>query len=445
MTDFVNDTIFALSSAPGRAGVSVFRLSGPKLDEVLCAITKSKLPTPRVATLRNLYNETGVIDAPLVLWFPAPKSFTGEDCAELQVHGSAAVIEATASALLALGLRQALPGEFTRRAVENGKMDLTEAEGLADLIDAETEGQRRQAIRQMSGGLRAIYENWREQLLDAMAQIEGEIDFADEEDVPDALSHASHPMLSAVLKEMSQALKHVESGRAVRNGIEIAILGAPNAGKSTLMNQLARRDVVITSPEAGTTRDIVEVTLNLSGLPVTLLDTAGLRDTDNAIEAEGVKRAKARGKSADLRIFVDRPFLGDDVSFSDISPSGHDIIYINKTKGYDKNTASVLWEKQIYGDALTGDGIDKLVAYLEEVVTAEFSLRGEAGLTRQRHKDCVERSVASVEMAMNHLGDTPELSSENIRSALSAIEELAGQSDIEQVFDRIFSRFCIGK
>ena len=446
MSETQTDTIFALSSAPGRAGVSVFRLSGPKSGEALAAITRAALPRPRIAALRPIYNDADeTIDQPLVLWFPAPKSFTGEDCAELQVHGSPAVIAETAAALLTLGLRDALPGEFTRRAVENGKMDLTEAEGLADLIDAETSGQRRQAMRQMEGGLREVYEGWRGRLLDAMAQIEGEIDFADEADVPDALSHAAYPILSGLQAEMADMLAGAERGRAIRRGIQIAIIGAPNAGKSTLMNGLAQRDVAITSPEAGTTRDIVEASLRIGHQMATLLDTAGLRETEDAIEAEGVKRAKTRAEDADMRILVHRPSLaGTADEFTPLLSRG-DCIYINKSTGYADIAPPNPDVGVIDGDALEGTGLDELLVRLEAQITERFSASGDAGITRARHKDCISRAEDAVSAGISMLGDMPELASENIRTALSALEELAGRADIEQVFDRIFSRFCIGK
>ncbi|WP_409432749.1 tRNA uridine-5-carboxymethylaminomethyl(34) synthesis GTPase MnmE [Litorimonas sp. RW-G-Af-16] len=437
----LTETIFALSSAPGRAGVSVFRLSGPKASSALQSMTKSALPRPRQAALRSIYDVEGeMLDAPLVLWFPAPKSFTGEDCVELQVHGSPAVIEGVAAALQALGLRQALPGEFTRRAVENGKMDLTEAEGLADLIDAETDGQRRQAIRQMDGQLRQTYEGWRDDLLDAMAQIEGEIDFADEADVPDALSHAAYPILKNVSEAMTLAIANVGRGEAIRNGIEIAIIGAPNAGKSTLMNTLAKRDVAITSPEAGTTRDVVEVQMRLAGLPVTLLDTAGLRETENLIEAEGVKRARARASAANIRIWVQRPGIEDGNEFNTLM-SRDDIKIYNISEGYEADVSN----PNIITNAQTGQNIDALLSKLEDIITERYTQQEHAGLTRQRHKSCVLRALENTDAAMDLLAGAPELASENIRAALSALEELAGVSDIEQVFDRIFSRFCIGK
>ncbi len=449
MSSLTTDTIFALSSAPGRAGVSVFRLSGPGAGEVLSALTRRPLPAPRMAALRPIYNDAvnnggGKIDEPLVLWFPAPKSFTGEDCAELHLHGSPAVIEAAARALMDLGLRQAEPGEFTRRAVENGKMDLTEAEGLADLIDAETEGQRQQAIRQMGGGLRDLYEGWREQLLDALAQIEGEIDFADEADVPDALSHAAYPILSGVSAAMDEAISHVERGRAVRGGIEIAIIGPPNAGKSTLMNQLAGRDVAITSEIAGTTRDVVEAQLRLGGLPVTLLDTAGLREAEDVIEAEGVRRALARAETADRRIHVFRGSEGFVNHKCIENRQKCDILFVNSAEG--ETPAKPEFEGHIcYGNALSGAGIDGLLAYLEADIVENFAPMEAAGLTRERHKDCVLRALKDVQSSGSLLSDSPELASEHIRSALMALEELAGRADIEQVFDRIFSRFCIGK
>jgi len=444
------DTIFALSSAPGRAGVSVFRLSGVQSEAAVKSLTQKPIPKARQAALRIIYDGRGdVLDHPLVFWFPAPKSFTGEDCAELHVHGSPAVIEGVAEALLALGLRQAKAGEFTRRAVENNKMDLTEAEGLADLIDAETEGQRRQALQHMDGGLRDIYEGWQEMLLDAMAQIEGEIDFADEADVPDALSHGAYPYLKNCTEGMTLALSELGRGEAIRSGLQIAIIGLPNAGKSTLMNHLARRDVAITSPEAGTTRDIIEANIRLAGLPVTLSDMAGLRETENEIEAEGVKRALKRGDDAHIRLFVLRPDLDADLDkqFESLCVDfqSNDIIYINKSKCYNNNDKNIGDITSISGNALEGEAIDALLSHFDTIITETYTQQGAAGLTRQRHADCVRKALSGAARAMENLDHAPELASDDIRMALQALEELAGSSDIEQVFDRIFSRFCIGK
>lgn len=442
-----NDTIFALSSAPGRAGVSVFRVSGEQAKVVVEALTALPCPRPRYAALRKLYNqESTLIDEALVLWMPGPKSFTGEDCAEFQCHGSPAVIEAMANALLGSGTRQAEAGEFTRRAFENGRMDLTEAEGLADLIDAETEGQRKQALRQMQGGLRDIYESWRETLLDALAQIEGEIDFPDEEDIPDALSHKAYPHLKQAIAAMQAGLAEADKGEAVRHGVEIAIIGRPNAGKSTLLNSLAGRDAAIVSAEAGTTRDIVSVNTILSGLPVRLSDTAGLRETENAIEAEGVKRALSLAKEADMRIGV--------VDASDLSGleemletlQDDDILVLNKSDLNDgpidvsRETLMVLQTSQ--KDAAS---LEVLRSTLESEVGRRFAVGDEAGLTRARHKDCVMRAQSSLERAAQNLGIAPELAGDDIRTALHALKELAGETDIESVFDRIFSRFCVGK
>ena len=443
-----NNTIFALSSAPGRAGVSVFRVSGTGAKDVVETLTYGRCPDPRYAALRKLYNKESVlIDEALVLWMPAPRSFTGEDCAEFQTHGSPAVIEAMASALLAAGARQAEAGEFTRRAFENGKMDLTEAEGLADLIDAETEGQRKQALRQMQGGLRGIYEEWRETLLDALAQIEGEIDFPDEEDIPEALSHKAYPYLTKVISAMGEGLANADKGEAIRHGVDIAIIGRPNAGKSTLFNALARREAAIVSAEAGTTRDIVSINLILSGLPVRLSDTAGLRETENTIEAEGVKRALALAKEADLRIGA--------VDSTDVSTLNYvlselkdgDILVFNKVDIAANPTPNVSRETLSVMDisAENKSDVERLRARLEAEVVERFSLGDEAGLTRARHKDCVCRAMSSLERARQYLGIAPELAGDDIRAALHALKELAGETDIESVFDRIFSRFCVGK
>ena len=428
-----DETIFALSSAPGRAGVSVLRLSGGSAGRALRILTGRDLPTPRMASLRSIRDAGGeIIDTPLLLWFPAPKSFTGEDCAEIHVHGSVAILESVARRLTQLGLRQARPGEFTRRAVEHGKMDLTEAEGLADLIDARTEGQRVQALSNMGGALRETYEDWQALILDALAQIEGEIDFADEEDVPDALSHAAYPFLTQAYEGMSAALAGAERGRAVRDGLQVAIIGVPNAGKSTLLNALVGRDVAITSPQAGTTRDIIEAQAVIAGLPVTFSDTAGLRESEDAIEAEGVRRARARAEDAHLVVHVIRGGAARDVQA--------DIIYVN-TEGNVSGKSGA----EVTGNALTALGVDVLLAEIERQILQKFSGLENAALTRIRHVDCISSAAHNVDLARRNLGVEPELASEDLRKSLKNIEELAGRSDIEQVFDRIFSSFCIGK
>lgn len=448
MNGSLNDTIFALSSAPGRAGVSVFRVSGVGAKDVAEQLLRGPCPMPRYAVLRKLYNKAVIlIDEALVLWMPAPKSFTGEDCAEFQVHGSPAVIEAMASTLLEMGARQAEAGEFTRRAFENGKMDLTEAEGLADLIDAETEGQRKQALRQMRGGLRGIYETWRESLLDALAQIEGEIDFPDEQDIPDALSHKAYPYLSQVIEAMEKGLLEADKGEAVRHGVDIAIIGRPNAGKSTLLNALAGREAAIVSPEAGTTRDIVSINLVLSGLPVRLSDTAGLRETENLVEAEGVKRALNLASEADIRIgLVDS---SDYSALPEIEAELRDYDFLIFSKSdlstdplpeVSRETLSI-----ISLNANSSPDILKLHSLLAAQVVERFSVGDEAGLTRARHKNCVERAMISLTRAKQNLGVAPELAGDDIRASLHALKELAGETDIESVFDRIFSRFCVGK
>lgn len=445
MNSHINDTIFSLSSAPGRAGVSVFRVSGSRSGDMLAAIIKTRLPRPREASLKRLFDRDILIDEALVLWMPGPKSFTGEDCVEFQVHGSPAIIEAMAKALLSVGARQAEPGEFTRRAFEHNKMDLTEAEGLADLIDAETEGQRKQALRQMQGGLKDIYREWRENLLDALAQIEGEIDFPDEEDVPDMLSHRAYPFLAETIASMESVLKDAHRGERVRTGLDIAIIGAPNAGKSSLLNSLAGREAAITSPQAGTTRDIVEIQMNLGGLPIRLSDTAGLRDTDEVIEAEGVRRAMARAEESDIRIFV-QDCLNETWDIEALEMLREtDFILLNKADLGKKNKAPLLPAEYFEVSALTGLNLDRFRDALEARVIEHFSPSQDAGLTRARHRNCVQRSVKSLRSALRNLGIAPELAGDDIRSSLHALKELSGEIDIESVFDRIFSRFCVGK
>ncbi len=445
------DTIFALASAAGRAGVSVMRLSGPRTRDIVKTMLGATPPQPRRASLRSVIDPvTGeLIDKALVLFFEGPASFTGEDMAEFQIHGSPAVIEALAGCFYGLGLREAERGEFTRRAFENGRMDLTEAEGLADLIDAQTSLQRRQALRQMGGGLRDIYEGWREQILDALAAIEGEIDFPDEEDVPEKLALRAGPGLDKLAKALERALDESQQGEAIRHGLDIAIIGAPNAGKSTIINSLAKKEAAIVSEQAGTTRDIIEVGLTLSGLPVRLSDTAGLRFTDDEIEAEGVRRAKARAAQADLRIAVlDQSSAQAQADLEALLPllSEDDIVVLNKAdRGSFSGHVSRETLSVISIIAAADNGTQELSEMLNKIVASRYMMREDAGLTRARHRDCAERALGSVRSAGMNLTLAPELAGEDMRRALHAIKELAGEADIEAVLDRIFTRFCIGK
>ena len=300
------ETIFALASAPGRAGVAVVRVSGPGADEAIRRLTRRAVMPERQAVLRPLFEQSTDerIDTALVLWFGAPNSYTGENVAEFQIHGGRAVQAALLAALGGIeGLRLAEPGEFTRRAVENGKLDLTQAEAIADLVDAETEAQRRQALRQVEGGLWALYEDWRARLIRSAAWIEAGIDFADEDIPADAIQN-SRAALATIAREIQSHLNDERRGEILREGLHVAVIGPPNAGKSSLVNALARRDVAIVSETPGTTRDVIEVRLDLSGYPVILADTAGLRESEDGIEQEGVRRARARAQSADLRLLV---------------------------------------------------------------------------------------------------------------------------------------------
>jgi tRNA modification GTPase len=440
-----NTTIFSLSSAPGRAGVAVFRVSGPKAGEIAKALSGATLPKPRLAKLFQFKDADGQpIDEGLLLWMPAPNSFTGEDCAEFQTHGSPAVAEALASAFLVAGAQQAAPGEFTRRACMNGKLDLTEAEGLADLIDADTQAQRIQALRQMQGGLKARYEGWREGVLDALAQIEGEIDFPDEADVPDDLSHKASAPLIALIKDMDRALSEFERGERIRAGIEVAIIGAPNAGKSSLINYLAGRDAAIVTDQAGTTRDIIEISLVIDGLAVRLSDTAGLRDSDDVIEVEGIKRARERAESADIRILV-KDLLEPSTEGVNLIQEG-DLILLNKQDKVANAKAPIEGTANNFAVSLTKKtGLKAFEDRLVDIIRERYSPGRDAGLTRARHKDCVSHTKNSLIRAEAALVLSPELAGDDLRSALQALRELAGETDIEAVFDRIFSRFCVGK
>jgi len=439
-------TIFALASGQARAGVAVIRISGPASFNVLKKLTSKPISRARRAYLRTLSDEDGVkIDEALVLHFAGPASFTGEDMAELQTHGSLAVIERISDVLLSLGLRQAEPGEFTRRAFENGKMDLTEAEGLADLIDSETEGQRQQALKQMQGGLRNVYEGWREKILDALAFIEGEIDFPDEDGVPTNLAHRAVSGLQALARNIEHVLSDSGRGERVRHGVDIAIIGAPNAGKSSIINYLAKRDAAIVSSEPGTTRDIVEVHMTIAGLPVRFSDTAGLRKTNNEIEAEGVRRAGRRAKEADIRVAViDCQDTGLHEDLLGRLRSG-DFVLFNKSDLPTPRIVLNVSHETFYVSAITSDGFSEFQKALESSVSVRFSAAEQSGLTRSRHVNSVQKVLASVNKAITSLDLSPELAGADLREALHGIKELAGETDIEAVLDRVFSSFCIGK
>lgn len=451
MTD--KDTIFALASGQGRAGVSIIRISGPATQDVLQALLSGKIPQARKTSLRVLKDpSTGAqIDQALILRFIGPSSFTGEDMAELHVHGSLAVIEQVSRVLFYLGLRQAFAGEFTRRAFENGRMDLTEAEGLADLIDSETEAQRAQAFRQMSGGLRDVYSDWRSAILDALAAVEGEIDFPGEEDVPDKLALQAGPGLDELGDALSRALDESRAGERIRHGLDIAVIGPPNAGKSSLINALSNKEAAIVSDEAGTTRDIVEVAMIIGDLPVRVSDTAGLRDAQSKVEAEGVRRARVRASEADLRIGVlditDTAALPE---ILDVLTDG-DILIYNKTDlsagTLPDDRANVSRETlHVLGLSAQAPGAtDALRRLLEDLIKTRFAAPENVGLTRARHRACVQTCLDAVARARTNLDYAPELAGEDLRAALHGIKELAGEADIEAVLDRIFSRFCIGK
>lgn len=453
-------TIFALASGKGKAGVAVMRLSGKQAATAIRRLTTGRgeegnLPPPRKAVLREFRDpETDVmLDHGLVLWFPAPHSFTGEDVAEFHVHGGGATIARLARALSALpGLRPAEPGEFSRRAFENGKMDLTAAEGLADLVAAETESQRRQALRQLEGDLGRLYEGWRGGLVAAMADIEAGIDFADEE-LPHGLVARSRAAVAEIAAEIARHLNDHRRGERLRDGIHAVILGPPNVGKSSLLNVLARRDVVIVSDIPGTTRDVVEVHLDLGGYPVTVADTAGLRDSGDAVESEGVRRAMDRAALADIRVV-----LCDARDWPEIDKENQQvidantIIAINKTDLLETPLDTAGERKpEVYAlcpiSALTGQGMDEFVAVLERAAAALVDVAGAPALTRERHRRALETCAGHLRRAMGGKADArgDELIAEDLRLAARDLGRVTGRVDVEDILDVVFREFCIGK
>lgn len=437
-------TIFALATPPGKGGVAVLRISGSRAGEALRTLSGKDLPGPRTASLRPLRDpQSGeTIDRALVLWFPAPASFTGEDVVELHVHGGRAVSAALADALSALPeCRPAEPGEFSRRAFENGKLDLTEAEAIADLVAAETAAQRRQALRQLDGALGQLYEDWRTRLLRALAHLEAEIDFSDEE-LPADMSLAVRPVLAALIEEIAAHLNDAGRGERLREGVQIAIVGPPNAGKSSLLNLLARRDVAIVSEQAGTTRDVIEVHLDLGGWPVTLADTAGMRETADAIEREGVRRAEDRARRADLRLAVLDATASDTPAMLQKLIAPGDIVALNKID----LTPDVTAPPEAFPISVrTGAGIDALLKLLQQRVASLLD-GGGMPLTRQRHRQALEECLAALKRAQAQADrGLPELLAEDVRLAARALGRITGRVDVEDMLDIIFREFCIGK
>ena len=433
MSGFEPDTIFAPATGAGRAALTVLRISGPRSGFILQALCRRR-PSPRRASLRILRDGGGTtLDQALVLWMPGPSSYTGEDCVELHLHGGRAVLSGVADALVALSARPAEAGEFTRRAFLNGRIDLVQAEAIADLVDAETTAQRDQAIRQMEGELGTLYHGWATRLTRLMAQQEALIDFPDE-DLPPSVEAAMAEEIGALRTEIAAHLDDGRRGELLREGLVFAITGPPNAGKSTLINALAQRDIAIVSPLPGTTRDVLEARIDFGGVPVTLLDTAGLRESDEAVEAEGVRRARARAASADFVILLEDVATARD---RPDRPANSSLRVINKI---DMAPAT---DGFLGISALTGAGIDTLRQCLADKARELTQSSGPPPLTRARHRAALAEAAARLTSAAE--SDLAELRGEDLRLALRAVGRVTGTVGVEDILDSVFRQFCIGK
>lgn len=435
----MTDTIFALATPPGRGAIAILRLSGPGTETALTALGAGGLK-PRVAAVRDLAHGGRVIDQALVLRFQAPNSYTGEDCAELHLHGGRAVVEAAGEALVALGLRPGEPGEFTRRAFENGRMDLAQAEAVADLIDAETAAQARQALGQLDGALSQTYAGFRRDLLTALALVEAEIDFPDEE-VPENLARTAGPVLDRLMADLRAALADGRRGERVREGYRIVLVGETNAGKSSLFNALVAREAAIVTPIAGTTRDVLDADLIIGGYAVTLSDTAGLRDSLDPVEAEGVRRARLRAEEAELRLWVRAP--GDPTGEAGALVRPGDLIVQTKA---DQGLTPIEDPFEVLAiSTVTGDGLSRLHDWIAARLARDLGGTDFPAVTRERHRRRLSEALEAVESGRAALDVAPEMAGDDLRRAADALARVTGAIGVEDILGEVFSTFCIGK
>ncbi|TCS64856.1 tRNA uridine-5-carboxymethylaminomethyl(34) synthesis GTPase MnmE [Varunaivibrio sulfuroxidans] len=460
-------TIYAPASAPGRAGVAVFRVSGPACRDVFFKFTGQHPTKPRFAYYVELTDpvDGGAIDDALALFFQGPASFTGEDVVEFHVHGSSAVMHKLSDVLSRIpGVRLADPGEFTRRAFENGKMDLTRAEGLADLIDAETEAQRKQALRQSRGALAVLYDGWRDRLLSQRVRVEALIDFSDQEDVSDALSGPARDEMYEIMREIERHLDDGRRGERLRSGVHLAIVGPPNAGKSSLLNALSNRDAAIVSEKPGTTRDVIELRLDLGGYPVVIADTAGIRRGADSVEEEGVRRARVRAAEADICLFVydasdpatweggdagertdvaRKEGVHESIAPSDIANVTRIIVFnkVDRVPGFYPPPYS--GGRSVVISLKTNEGMEDLLSLLENNVRTRCESAAGPGITRQRHRECLQATHDHLRRALD--ASDLDLCAEDLRLSLNALGRITGRVDVEDLLDVVFRDFCIGK
>jgi tRNA modification GTPase len=443
----VRETIFALSSGHGRAGVAVIRVSGPAAPAVLDRMAAPR-PRPRYAALRHIKHPgtAEVLDQALVLWFPGPKSETGEDMAELHVHGGRAVIQGVLEAIAAIdSCRLAEPGEFARRAFEHGKLDLTGAEGLADLVDAETAAQRRQALKQAAGALQRLYEGWRQRMIRAQALLEAAIDFSDEASVSADTLRQARNETEALNALIGRHLEDQHRGELIREGFQVVLAGPPNVGKSTLLNALARRDVAIVSAEAGTTRDVIEVKLDLEGLPIVVNDTAGIREASGEVEQEGIRRTLARTEAADLVLWlVDATALDAAPPQVTLRPDRL-MVVVTKFDLLNGKMREPLPDGAIAVSAVTGRGLDQLTRRIAAHARLRIGTDEGPALTQARHRQHLLRCRASLSTFLSSPIEDVELRAEDLRRAALSLGRITGAVDVEDVLGEIFGRFCIGK